>query len=277
MSRASRTPPRPRRRLHATAAACALAAVALGSAAPGAGARTEPAPGTPPVVPARPPLAATVTTCTTGLDATDRTAVFTGSMPAIRRATSMAMRFELYERPDPDRPFTKVRLPSFGAWVRADPNVAGFVYDKRVQQLAAPSAYRVIVHFRWYDAHGRVVRRTQRTSTTCREPDLRPDLRVTRVLIGSARADGSALYTVSLRNAGASPVTAPFATALTVDGVVQPALSLPALDAGAASTLTFTAPACTAGAPVVVAVDATRAVDEADETDDIARRSCAVG
>jgi hypothetical protein len=277
MSRPSLTSPRPRRRLRAAAAACALAAVALGSGAPGAGARTEPTLGTPSAVPARPPLAATVTSCTTGLDAADRTVVFSGSMPALRRATSMAMRFELYERPDGEDAFTRLRLPSFGAWVRSDPNVAGFVYDKHVQQLAAPSAYRVIVRFRWYDARGRIVRRTQRTSSVCREPDLRPDLRVSRVVIGAPRADGSALYTVAVRNTGASPILVPFATALVVDGILQPALSLPSLDAGATGTLIFTAPACTPGTPVAVAVDADRIVDEADESDDIARKPCAVG
>lgn len=232
---------------------------------------------TPSAAPARPPLTATVSSCATGLDAADRTAVFSGSMPTIRRAASMAMRFELYARKGETGPFARLRVPGFSSWVRSDPNVAGFVYDKRVQQLAAPSAYRVVVRFRWYDAHGRIVRRTQRTSSSCREPDLRPDLQIARLDVGPAGADGTAPYAVTVRNAGLSAVGAPFATALTVGGVLQPLLRLAALDAGASTTLTFSAPACIPGQTVGVAVDADGVVDEADEADDVLRRACATG
>lgn len=271
------------RRTHArarvAAGICVLVAAALPPVgATGAAARnvTPPATG-PSVAPARPPLAATVTSCATGLNAADRTAVFSGSMPTIRRATSMAMRFELYARHDETGSFSRLRVPGFSSWVRSDANVAGFVYDKRVQQLAAPSAYRVLVHFRWYDAHGHVVRRTERTSSSCREPDLRPDLQIAALVIGPARADGTAPYAVTVRNAGLSAVSAPFATALTVGGVLQPLLQLPALDAGASTTMTFSAPACTPGQTVGVAVDADGVVPEADEADDVLRRPCAVG
>src|SRR5689334_6149120 len=45
-----------------------------------------------------PPLAARLVTCQSGQAATDRYAVFTGSMPRVTGAVTMAMRFDLFER-----------------------------------------------------------------------------------------------------------------------------------------------------------------------------------
>lgn len=244
-----------------------VAALAAGAALAGAPAAAQD-------LPPRPPLAATVSSCQTGLTADERAVVFTGSMPAIRRAVRMSMRFELYERAGETGPYVRVRLSGFGNWVRADPGVAGFVYAKRVEQLAAPSAYRVLVRFRWYDARGRVVRRRERTSAGCRQPDLRPDLRVARLLIGAARPDGSALYTVTVRNAGRSAVSAPFTTGLSIDGVAQPVEALGGLDVNGTATVVFVGPRCAAGAAVIAVADADATVDEVDEYDNTERRSC---
>lgn len=224
--------------------------------------------------PARPPLAATVTTCTTGLTLADRTVVFTGSMPPVQGSVSMAMRFDLYDREDDSDPYTRVKVPGFGRWERSAKQVAGFVYDKRVEQLQTPADYRVTVSFRWYDAGGKVMRRKQRTSPVCRQPDLRPDLRVTRLLIGGARPDGTALYSVTLRNAGRTAIGAPFATGLSVDGVVQPAQTLATLEPDATATLTFVAPRCVPGAAIVATTDLGGAIDEAEEAGNTERKSC---
>jgi hypothetical protein len=225
--------------------------------------------------PARPTLAATVSTCRTGLTADERTVVFTGAMPAMGKAVSMAMRFDLFERPGDTGPYTRVRIPGFSVWTHSDPDVAGFVYDKRVEMLAAPSAYRVEVRFRWFDAHGRVVKRATRTSAACRQPDLRPDLHVTRLLLGAPRPDDTAVYTVTVANTGRTAVTLPFATGLSVNGVPLAPQELRGLDAGGVTTLTFTGPRCVAGSSVLATVDAGRAVDEAGEGDNTGRATCA--
>ncbi|WP_354698291.1 hypothetical protein DSM112329_03962 [Paraconexibacter sp. AEG42_29] len=222
----------------------------------------------------KPALGVTVKACSTGLAPADRAATFTGSMPAIAKATSMGMRFELQQRAGDGKTFTRVKLASFSAWVRSEKNVSGFVYDKRVEQLAAPSAYRVVVRYRWYDSRGKVVRTARRTSAACKQPDLRPDLRASKVAVGVARSDGRVPYAVTVRNAGPTLVAVPFLTRLQVNGVQQTALRLPDLAAGATSVLTFLAPPCVPGSALVVDVDAERAVDEADETDDVLRRAC---
>lgn len=226
-----------------------------------------------PAAPDRPALAAALTSCTTGPAPADRTAVFTGSMPQIAKATSMSMRFELQSRPDPGTEYTRVKLSGFSAPVRSEPGVSGFVYAKRVEQLAPGSAYRVVVQFRWRDARGAVVRKARRTSPVCREPDLRPDLQVTRVAVGPAAADGTAPYAVGLRNAGLS-VAAPSTASLLVGGALLPPLPVAGLAPGATTTLTFRAARCVPGTAVVATADAGGAVDEADEADDVLRVTC---
>jgi hypothetical protein len=116
-----------------------------------------------------PKLAARLTSCTTGDDPSRRTAVFTGSMPRVRDAARLAMRFDLYER-RPGRGWRRLAVPNFGRWERSATGVAGFVFDKRVQRLDAPAQYRVTVRFRWYDADGDVLRHARRTSRRCVEP-----------------------------------------------------------------------------------------------------------
>lgn len=223
---------------------------------------------------APPPLSVTASTCTTGLAAADRAAVFTGSMPAVGKGGSMAMRFDLYERDGESGPFRRLTVPNFGRWERSQRNVAGLVYDKRVEMLQAPAAYRVSVRFRWYDAKGRVVRRTRRTSILCRQPDLRPDLRVTRLAVGAGAPGAPTRYTVTLRNDGATAIAAPFVTGLSLGGVAQGVQRADALAAGGLLTLTFQAPRCAPGAAVVATADADDAVDEAEELNNTARESC---
>ncbi|MCW3015284.1 MAG: hypothetical protein JWO02_2376, partial [Solirubrobacterales bacterium] len=218
--------------------------------------------------------AATVSTCTTGLTAADRVAVFTGSMPTVRDAVSMGMRFDLYERDGDIGPLRRLVVPNFGGWQRSVPDVAGFVYDKRVEMLQAPASYRVRVRFHWYDAKGKVIRRAERMSALCRQPDLRADLRVVRLVVGGGEAGGITTYTVTLRNAGATAATVPFATGLSIDGVAQPVQRVGPLAAGGLLTLTFEAPRCTPGGVVVATADIGKAVDEADETDNATRTSC---
>src|SRR3954452_20455702 len=130
----------------------------------------------------RPPLKVTLETCQTGATPADRYAVLTGSMPRQPRTASMAMRFDLFERPPHANQFSPVALPKWGIWERTTKaGVPGFIFTKRVDQLAAPAAYRAVVSFRWYDSKGKVLRSARRVSPNCHQPDPRPDLHVKRV------------------------------------------------------------------------------------------------
>lgn len=223
------------------------------------------------------PLAVKVKACSTGADLPSRYAVFTGSMPRIAAATTLAMRFDLYAEL-PGQPERRVKgLPTFGVWERSAPGVPGFVYDKRVDALAVPATYRVRVAFRWYDRTGFVVRKATRTSGACKQPDKRPDLQIAAIGFEPVPDVPAVLrYAVTVRNTGRGPVVAPSSVALQVGGAAQPPLMLPPLAAGAAATVVFTAPACAPGSTVRALADAARGVVEVVEDDDAAVRACPV-
>jgi hypothetical protein len=118
----------------------------------------------------RPPLRATLTTCATGPGVDERYAVFTGSMPALRRTERMSMRFEVQRREPGGKRFVRVRGPKLGRWERSEPDRAGFVWSKRVEPLDAGAAYRAVVRFRWHDAEGDLQRSAERTTAVCVQP-----------------------------------------------------------------------------------------------------------
>lgn len=134
-----------------------------------------------------PPLEARVAACEVGREAADRNAEFTASMPR-DGAVGMAMRFDLFQRSLHGGGFTRVELAHWGEWERATrPGAPGFVFTKRVEQLAEAAAYRAVVRFRWTDAEGRTVRRERRVTPSCRQPDWRADLHLVRVLFAADR------------------------------------------------------------------------------------------
>jgi CARDB len=209
----------------------------------------------------RPPLKVALETCQTGAAPADRYAVFTGSMPTQDKTASMAMRFDLFERTPQAQGFDHVALAKWGIWERTTKaGVPGFIFAKRVDQLAAPAAYRAVVSFRWYDSAGKVLRSERRVSPVCRQPDPRPDLHVKRVTFDSGKAH------VVVRNRGRSAAGAFDVSATVADG---PGISrtVNGLPQAAQTTLTFPAARCTAGASATITVDPSGAVDEADEAD----------
>jgi hypothetical protein len=223
-----------------------------------------------------PPLAAKLTTCTTGPTPPDRAAVFTGSMPRLAGAAQMAMRFDLLERRPGSPFFRRVAAPKLGVWDRSrrDPTLPGYIVTKRVEGLAAPGVYRAIVRFRWYDAAGNVLRHVRRVTRACRQFDPRPDLTIGRVsVVGGAEA-GQARYVVEVVNLGRGDAAVPFAVDLTVDGAPQPTQMLAALGGHARATVSFVAPMCTDGSALRIGVDGGKAIDETNEANNVAVRPC---
>lgn len=213
-----------------------------------------------------PDLAAKLAACETGADADDRFAVFSGSMPR-EGATVMALRFDLFERLPGGR-FERVSLANWGMWQStAKKGVPGFIFTKRVEQLAAAAAFRAVVSFRWSDVEGRVVRRAKRTSPVCRQPDWRPDLRVSRVEFAE---DGRARATVV--NDGRSPSPEFGLTMRTGERSV--ARTLAGLPAGQRRTVDLGR--CRAPDRTIVTVDPAGAIEEADEGDNAWTAACPV-
>ncbi|HVW16949.1 MAG TPA: CARDB domain-containing protein [Solirubrobacteraceae bacterium] len=258
-----------RRALLVGCLACVLAGTAVARADQGTpGATTTPAVSAPP-----PALAVTLDSCTTGALAADRVAVFSASMPAVAGATQLAMRFRLYARRGPQRPWQRLDVPKWGIWQRSAPGVPGFVYSKRIGGLVAPAEYRALVQFRWRDDDGALVRSRTRVSPTCAEPDLRPDLVLTKVAATPA-ADGGATYALTVANRGRGP-SGPFDLALTIDDADQDDLPVDALPAGASRTVTLVAPPCTD--VLRIWVDPANVVPEVHEHRAAIVRSCPLG
>jgi hypothetical protein len=223
-----------------------------------------------------PPLRAKLASCQSGPAAPQRTATFTGSMPAVAGTKRMWMRFDLLHRLPPATAYTRVKVPGLGVWQKSAPgkSSSGFVFTQRVQELVAPGSYRALVRFRWYGAGGKLLRSTTRQSGICRQPDQRPDLRAGGLDAVRGPQPDQATYALDVRNAGHLPAGA-FDVVLTVGGAEQPAQRVTGgLAAGALTTLSFVAPRCEPGSNVRFDLDAEDEVEEAVEGDDTVVLPC---
>jgi len=224
-------------------------------------------------VPAASPAAAAklgatakLTACATSLEQSGRFLVAEGRMRRVAGAARLQMRFDLQIRTPERSRWTVVDAPQFGKWTTADPAPRRYVYSKRVENLAAPATYRMIVRYRWVSESGRVIARERRRTRPCRQPDLRPDLEPAKVALGPVADDGRRPYLVVVRNTGSSPA-APFKVSIGIGPESRTVDVAGGLAPGAATQLELIAPACEPGGIVVAAVDPTGTVDEADETD----------
>lgn len=209
------------------------------------------------------PLRASLESCS----AATRTAVFAASMPAVRGARTMAVRFDLETRADADADWQRVAVPGLGVFKRSSAGQTGFVFTQRVQELAAPGTFRAVVHFRWHATGGRILKSTTRTTGTCTQPDPRPDLRA-GVLGGTLSAGGGARYSLVVSNAGRS-----YAGAFGVQ-IAGVRAEVAGLVAGSETTVTVEAPRCAPGETVAIVLDPAGQVGEADESDDAVQRAC---
>jgi hypothetical protein len=212
--------------------------------------------------------------CTTGIAPLDRSATYTASMTAEDGTKRMWMRFDLYERPPGSDGFRRVKAANFGRWERARRGVPAFTFTKRVDGLAAPAVYRVLVRYRWYEAGGRLARRASRRGPICRQPDPRPDLVVGRLDDVRAGAPDRTRYVVTVLNRGRGDAAVPFGVTLTVNGTREPAQSIATLGAGGTAVVSFVAPRCAPGSRVEIALDPDDAIDEVREADNVVTRPC---
>lgn len=242
-----------------------LVLAALGPAASGAAAKP------------RPLAQVLLSGCESSLDRGAREAVFEGRMRALKGAVKLQQRFRLERSADaPGTQWFPVTASGFDRWKSAEVGVRRYVLTKTVANLAAPAAYRVTVRFRWVGADGRVIRRRTRVSPVCRQTDMRPDLRVTRIDVARTLDPAHSRYTLSVRNTGRSGA-GPFEVVLNHDGADRPAGTLPGLAPGALAYVEVTGPACTPGVALMGTADAGSDVDEALESNNTFGRLCSFG
>jgi len=222
-----------------------------------------------------PPLRARLSACQSGPAASQRTATFVGSMPAVAGTARMWMRFDLFARIPPATAFTAIKAPKLGVWQKSAPGrvSSGFVFTQRVQGLTAPGSFRAQVRFRWYGKGGQLLRPATRTSATCKQPDQRPDLRAGALDAARGPLLDQATYALDVSNAGRT-AAAGFDVVLTVGGAEQPALHVAGLAPAATTTVTFVAPRCAPGSTLRFEVDAEDVIEESSEVDDVVERAC---
>ena len=217
-----------------------------------------------------PRASAQLNRCHPSLDAAQRYAVFSGSMRSLRAGGDrMDMRFDLFRRAPGAFAFKRVAAPGLGVWNHADPGVGRFKFKQKVENLGAPATYRALVRFRWLNARGGVFTRARHLTPICQQPDLRPNLRIGRIVPPAV----GRTYSVTVRNDGLTAAHG-FDVSLSVGGVpVVPTQTVGLLGAGQRITLQFTGPRSCSG-PVVATADPGGAVSETNEADNQRTEPC---
>jgi hypothetical protein len=211
--------------------------------------------------------------CVPALAAQERSATFEARVRKARGSVRMQVRFTLQVRDAMLPGWRRVVAGGLDEWLTSEPDVRRYIYAKTVRNLSAPATYRTVVRFRWLDPDGVVLRRSRAVSPPCRQPDMRPNLIPARIDVAAPVANAPAHYLVTVRNGGRS-ASGPFAVALTGGELALAPMTLPGLAAGERRTLTFTGPACAAGAALTATVDPALAVDERDEHDNVLIATC---
>jgi hypothetical protein len=111
----------------------------------------------------------------------------------------MSMRVELQEHTPGETGFHTVLAPGLGVWRAAAIGVKIYKYDQQVVDLAAPAAYRAAIVFRWQGPHGHELKRAERLTSVCHQPE--------PVSTSEEPASASAAGTPSPRTAPASTET----------------------------------------------------------------------
>ena len=210
--------------------------------------------------------------CTTGLDIADRSVVYDARMRRVAGTRRMQMRFALQWRQPGAKRWAGIKAPGLGTWVSSNPGVKSYTFTKRIENLAAPASYRVVVRFRWLDARGHTLHSDTIVARPCRQPDLRPNLVPTRVYTERIGDPAMRRYVVVVRNKGETA-----AGAFDVAFGTLPPSHVVDLGPGVSTLVSFEAPRCDAPASLTATVDAGALIDEADEDDNSLSVPCPVG
>jgi hypothetical protein len=197
---------------------------------------------------------------------------FVGRMRRVPGTERMWMKFKLLELTGSGK-YRSVRAPGLGRWRRSRLGVGGFRFRQRVRGLAAGTAYRARVGFRWYGDGHRLLRRTTRRSRKCRQYAALPNLRVVVLRSRPGSAADTLRYVVRVANVGrAAAVDVP--VALLIGGAEVDRQTVRRLSAHRSRRLDFIGPRCATGDSVQAVADPDGTVVEASERDNAMQRAC---
>jgi hypothetical protein len=196
--------------------------------------------------------------CHRSLDPSKRSVTVTAVMATVAGAQRLQMRFQLQERTA--QGLVLIRGGDLGQWISPSSPTLGqhssdrWVVNHPVTGVPVPGSYRFKVSFRWIGSNGQVIGQTQKSTESCRQPDLRPNLYVR--LLSSQATSGGERYTVEVGNSGLTGVTGVelvFSPGGGAQSVMKTIASLPAHQR---VQRTFVGPACTSSSdPVSITVD----------------------
>lgn len=219
-------------------------------------------------------------TCTHALDPGARAVGIKATMRPLTGTRKMAMRFELMQR-SPGLPAQEVSGGDLGVW-RGPPNptlgqLPGDVWrlQKSVYNLAVPFTYQFRVTFRWTGLGGKVLGTATRSTHTCRQRELRPDLAVRSItvspIVGHPKKE---LYTAVIVNQGLTGA-GPFQVLFAPGDTSAPATdTISFLGPGKSRTLMFTGPVCDSSNPPTVSADSASQVDDFDRSNNVVAATC---
>jgi len=168
------------------------------------------------------------------------------------------VRFELLSRPAGAAGFTPLTVTGtdLGRWLSPPDRTLGrrpgdkWIVKKPVVDLPAPAAYRLRVQFRWTGARHHILGTSAKTTATCLQRELRPDLAIRRIAQPTLDLKGTGdLYGVTVANDGATAAGA-FYVQLGVPGGTT-RLLVAGLAPRTAKQVTLRGPLCSAAPPSV--------------------------
>ena len=220
----------------------------------------------------RAPHSAKLVACQRSADPLARLLTVRASLRAIHGSTRLGLRFDLYGRSGAGG-FRRVAGAGLGAWSYSDRGVGGYVVRKTVNNLPTPAVYRMVVRFRWINAHGRVLRSAQRITGPCAQGDLRPDLAVIGVSVRPGARAGVFRYVAVVRNVGRGG-SGPTTVSLEAGGAALATKRLPGLRPGNRTVVRFSGPACDASAPPRVVADPSGLIADSNRANNALAATC---
>jgi hypothetical protein len=197
-----------------------------------------------------------------------RSVSITSVMRPVNGTKKMALRFELIRRTKAGTPWSSVSGGDLGSWVSPSNPTLGqrpgdvWILHKSVIDLAAPAAYRYKVSFRWTGAHGRTLATATRWSSTCNQPELRPDLAVQSITESPDQSQPNVDdYTVTIANNGATAASN-FRVQFTLANGHSKSHQVAILKPHRSMRLVFFGPTCSDTAASTITVDPDGVVDD---------------
>lgn len=209
--------------------------------------------------------------CSSGKQASSRSALFRGSMAQVPDGQTMRMRFQLGERVGRGI-WRSVSARGLGVWHSSQAGVGQFAYRQRIDALLRGTAYRVHVTFEWQDAQGNRLAQDAKRSKACRQPGSLPNLHPRGgVTLELGQTPDTRRYVVQVRNTGLA-IARGVEVRLRVDGAEVDVRSIGSLRSGQSRRLRFHGPVCASS--VAVEVDPRDRVRELTESDNSRRMLC---